>query len=177
MESRKVVSRADFGGFWKVKYSDGTEKNIPKNGNGNGNGKRGEKPTRISPKIRTPKDQSQDRVNLKTGRSLIDEGFLSLPRKFIRTYHKLGITKQEFLLIVHVWSYKFGQSNPYPKMQTIAKEMGVEAHVVTNLTRKLIAKGFLKTKALYSNKPGEGPHRATTEWDLEGLFNEIESLK
>lgn len=175
MESR-VKKRIDYGGFVKLIFEDGNEQNVLKDGNGNGNG-RGEKPTRISPKIRTPKDQSQDRVNLKTGRSLIDEGFLALPRKFIRTYHNLGITKQEFLLIIHVWSYKFGQSNPYPKMQTVAKEMGVEAHVVTNLTRKLIAKGFLKTKALYSNKPGEGPHRATTEWDLEGLFNEIENLK
>lgn len=75
-----------------------------------------------------------------------DLGFVPVYQFMLRTYTKLGLTRQEMLLIVHLASYHYnspgGESRP--SLQTIAEEMGYShKNRVSELITSLKDKGML----------------------------------
>lgn len=94
-------------------------------------------------------EEQGSNFSFRWGIPLLDNDYTQIPNLFLRNYTKVGVTRQEFLFIIHLASYKYesAKSECRPSLETIAKEMGY-AHVngARKLARSLQKKGFLTIK-------------------------------
>jgi len=108
-----------------------------------------------------------ERFSFRWGIPLLDEGYTTIPNFMFRYYAGAGVTRVEFLLILHLASYKYESPNGQasPGLETIAEEMGFQgsASVCYHL-RNLEAKGML-TRRL---RPGN-----TSIYDFEGFSRKV----
>lgn len=83
----------------------------------------------------------------------LDVGFVQVPNCFFRHYKELGITRDEFLFIMHLATYKYesAQGYAYPSLGTIAQQMGLSRRQVRRLRKSLEGNGWL---TVY-RRPGE----------------------
>jgi len=73
------------------------------------------------------------------------KGFVSVPCFVLRDYIQAGVTRQEFLVIIHLAARHFetkkGQSSP--SLQTIAQEMGYSVRGLQKVVHRLEQKGMV----------------------------------
>jgi DNA-binding MarR family transcriptional regulator len=95
------------------------------------------------------------------------KGFTPVSDFFLERYSSLNpaITALEAMLIIHLVSFKWDESAPYPGFPTLAKRMGLGAPAVRRHARNLEDKGYLK------RIPREGD---TNLFDLTPLFLKVE---
>lgn len=88
---------------------------------------------------------ADERFSFRWGIPWLDAGFVQVPDFFFRTYVGLGVTRVEFLFILHLARYKYesvrGQSRP--SLGTIGREMGISRRHAARLRSSLEKKAFL----------------------------------
>ena len=99
---------------------------------------------------------------------LVADGWTPVSDFFLRNYHRIGITSNEAMLVVHLMTHKWDAHSPYPGFTSLAKRMGIGATQVRNHARSLEAKGCL--------------HRVirtgtTNRFVLTPLFMKLEALR
>ena len=93
-------------------------------------------------------------------------GWVAVSRVFLRTYADLGLTPEQAMLTIHVLDRQWGEQAPFPKVDTLAREMGRSEKSVRNGLRVLRDKGLLSTvfrKGRYN------------EYDFSPLFSKLAS--
>ena len=98
---------------------------------------------------------------------LAEMGWTPISSYFLNNYHRLDITSNQAMVIVHLIAYKWDVSAPYPSLTTIAKKMGVTSTSVRSHVRALEKKQLV----LRESKPG-----STNRFHLDGLFSQLERL-
>lgn len=91
-------------------------------------------------------DVPDDSYSFRWGIDLLDNGHVQIPNIFFRRYAQAGVSRLEFLFILHLAAYKYEQegSECRPSLVRIAKEMGYDGpHSVYRLSSSLEEKGML----------------------------------
>lgn len=96
---------------------------------------------------------NDDRFSSRWDIPWLDVGFVQVPNCFFRHYKELGITRDEFLFIMHLATYKYESARgyAYPSLGTIAQQMGLSRRQVRRLRKSLEDNGWL---TVY-RRPGE----------------------
>jgi DNA replication protein len=89
------------------------------------------------------------------------EGSIAIPKLLIHHYAKLGLNEEEFVLLLHVYTYS-ESGNKFPTPDELAKKMSFSSTSCTELLRSLMKKGFLSIKEVD---------------DMEGILGESYSLQ
>jgi DNA replication protein len=71
------------------------------------------------------------------------EGSLSIPGALLTHYHKMNITEQELVLILHISSF-IEKGSDFPTPNEISSRMTISDTACTDMIRKLIQKGFIE---------------------------------
>lgn len=102
------------------------------------------------------------RTDYRWGIPALDSGFTMIPNFVLRHYAEVGVSRPEFLFILHLASYKFdspkGQASP--ALETIAAQMDYKVRQVQRIRASLEEKGMLKVW----ERPG-----TTSVYDFQGL--------
>lgn len=100
------------------------------------------------------KVNDSEKFSSRWGIPLLDEvdRYIPVYEFMLRNYAKVGVSRSEFLLIIHLAAYKYervdkGESRP--SLETIAKQMGyASSRYVRDLVASLEAKGMLEIHRL-----------------------------
>jgi DNA-binding MarR family transcriptional regulator len=102
--------------------------------------------------------QNERKFSFRWGIAILDaaQQFTPIYDFLLKNYAKLGVTRQEFLAIVHLASYHYetarGQSAP--SLRTVADEMGYsDRRSVQKLIKSLEAKGMVRVHRAQRGKP------------------------
>jgi len=98
---------------------------------------------------------------------LFEEGFVSVPAAFLRLYSTLGLTNGEVLLILHLMSFKWNESAPFPSYKTLAERMGITSEMARRHAKGLEDKGLL----VRVKRTGQ-----SNAFDLRQLTSALETL-
>ena len=109
----------------------------------------------------------EERFSFRWGIPWLDGGYTTIPNFMIRHYAEVGVSRSEFLVIIHLAAYHYesagGQASP--SLETVAKEMGYsDSETVRHHIRNLEAKGML-TRHL---RTGD-----TSVYDLAGFSRKV----
>ncbi len=93
-----------------------------------------------------------ERFSFRWGIPWLDAGFVTVPNFFFRRYVEVGVSREEFLFILHLASYKFesARGRSSPSMPTIAAQMGYSKRQVQRLREALVKKALL----IVTERPG-----------------------
>jgi len=110
--------------------------------------------------MNTPVEKQQ--IDFRWGIPAIDSGFTTIPNFLLRHYAELGVTPQEFALVIHLASYHYNspRGQACPSVGTLAKEMGFSTRYVQIIIRSLEKKGYLQVTA----RPGK-----SSVYSMQGL--------
>ena len=109
----------------------------------------------------------EERFSFRWGIPWLDSGYTTIPNFMIRHYAEVGVSRSEFLVIIHlaVYHYESAQGQASPSLETIAGEMGYQdSSAVRYHIRNLEAKGML-TRHL---RTGD-----TSVYDLAGFSRKV----
>lgn len=98
------------------------------------------------------------------GDDLLDAGFGTIPYAILDALPHLGITAEEFLFIIHVFRFKRDERNPYPSVETLARNMSKSTRTIQKYMSSLESSGYLKR--LF--RPNQ-----SSELDFSGLLNAV----
>lgn len=79
-----------------------------------------------------------------------EKGSISIPNVFLWEYHKLGLSEQEFTLILLVYSY-LQRGKYFPTPTELSEHMSISTSTCTSLLRGLIQRGFLYIEEFEQN--------------------------
>lgn len=98
-------------------------------------------------------DVNDDRFSFRWGVPWLDMGFLQVPNCFFKRYAELGISKDEYLFVLHLAVYKYESPRgvAQPSLGTIARQMGISKRQVQRLRASLEDGGWLTVRL----RPGE----------------------
>ena len=84
--------------------------------------------------------------SLRWGCPTSDDGFVQVPNFVLRQYAKVGLTGQEFLVILHLAAYRYETpgSTSFPAVATLASEMGCSERYIQRLLTRLEKKGMVR---------------------------------
>ena len=87
----------------------------------------------------------EERFSFRWGIPWLDSGHTSIPNFMLRHYIEVGVTRAEFLAILHLASYHYesAQGQASPSLATVANEMGMTRRGLRKLLRSLEEKGML----------------------------------
>lgn len=96
-------------------------------------------------------------------------GFTPVPNFFLHNYHALipRMTHAEAMFVIHIVSFKWKSSAPFPSLAKIAKQMGVTPQAVRAYARSLEKKAYLR------REKREG---LSNLFHLNGLFSALEAM-
>jgi hypothetical protein len=125
----------------------------------------------------------------KWGVDALKNGFQVLPDTLVRSYHRLGLTSTDFVVLLNLsMAWWFPDRQPYPRVTTIARRMGVHVRTVQRSLTAMKAKRLLtwdtidiggvrrrkydltplaeqvKLWAAAERKPQQQPRRAHSRW-------------
>ena len=91
-------------------------------------------------------------ISFRWGVSLLDEGMTAIPNIFFRRYAACGVSRAEFLFILHLASYRYEseEGECRPALGTIAQEMGCHIRYTKQLIHDLVARNLL----IVERRPG-----------------------
>jgi DNA-binding MarR family transcriptional regulator len=83
--------------------------------------------------------------SMRWGIPILDEGHTTIPNFFFDHYTEVGISRSEFLLILHLARYKYESpgSESRPSVPTVAKQMGYSKRMVQKLLAGLEERGMM----------------------------------
>jgi len=115
-----------------------------------------------------PKKGDRYRVAARWSEKLAKRGFVPVVADFLEQYHALKpypLTHSEAMFIVHLMSYKWDESAPYPGYKTIAKKMGISHKSARRYAQSLEQKGYLRRQVRVG---------ATNRFELKALVAAVE---
>jgi hypothetical protein len=71
-------------------------------------------------------------------------GYTAVPTRLLRHYRRLGLTDQELLLVLELWSHRRGDEPPAASMAQLAGDLGKSPRQVQRLVAGLAARGLLR---------------------------------
>ena len=71
------------------------------------------------------------------------EGGVFVPQFVLRTYRALGLSDEEFVLLLQIAGFRLAEGNPFPTPDEIGTRMGIGPDRVAGLIGDLIRRGFL----------------------------------
>jgi len=74
---------------------------------------------------------------------LLAEGGVFVPQFVLRTYRALGLTDEEFVLLLQIAGFRLAEGNPFPTPDEIGARMGLGPERVAGLIGGLVRRGFL----------------------------------
>ncbi len=122
-------------------------------------------------------ERRNDRITVRFGDPIMQDGFTSVPNLVLNYYSRLGISQAEMLFIIHVWQFWWTEKNPFPALNTIAVRMNISRRQARNYVQSLKGKEFteypdLRLLNVYDRfEPGRG--QTSSEYDFSGLFQAI----
>jgi len=90
--------------------------------------------------------------------------------KVIESYHRLNITNEEMMLLIHFLSFQQA-GEEFPAISAIGQRMNLSERILFDMIQSLIERGFL---SIPSYKNAEG--KAVEFYSLDPLYQKIESL-
>lgn len=102
---------------------------------------------------------------------IFDAGFLQVPNTFLELYANLKpipLSAGEALFVLHLMTFKWTSSDPYPSYERLAKRMGLTTKAVRRYAQTLEAKNYLKRET----RKGQ-----TNKFDLSKLFDALLEAK
>lgn len=110
---------------------------------------------------------SEETFSYRWGIKLLDDHFTSVPNVFFRHYAQAGVARHEFLLLLHLASYKYESKNGEcrPSLATVAREMGYSGE--RGLQKTL---GDLEERGLLRRHYRQGK---TTIYDFSGFSRAV----
>jgi hypothetical protein len=114
----------------------------------------------------TKNEAAKERFSFRWGVQILDEGWTDIPNIFLRNYSKAGVTRFEFLLIVHLASYRFDKegSESHPSLTTLSEQTGWTTQRIWQIVVGLEKKGMLTR----TQRPGK-----TTIYDFTGFSEAV----
>src|SRR5437764_5158059 len=106
-----------------------------------------QKSTNSTPQIATVAQDLVRSVALRWTPEIAEVGWTPISNLFLNNYHQLDIRPVEALFIIHLMSFKWDKRSPFPRIKTLAEQMGVTPSAVRSYARSLEQKGLLKRKA------------------------------
>lgn len=99
---------------------------------------------------------TQDRISFRWGIKQLDHGNVIIPEPIYRYAGKLGVTGNQFVLIVQLAAFKYESEGSVacPSFQTLADRMGISRRRVMELVDQLEAAGWLSVtrRTTYRNE-------------------------
>jgi len=88
---------------------------------------------------------TDEKVSARWGRPGWDEEFTQIPNKAFRYYTEAGLSRTEFLVVLHLASYKYESPGAQckPAISTVAREMGLSARHVRRVLDELESRELL----------------------------------
>jgi len=78
-----------------------------------------------------------------------------------------GLASTEAMLVIHLLDFKWGEDAPFPKVDTLAKRMGLTDRSIRTILKRLEDLGFLRREIRV--------HKSS-RYHLDGLFEALEEL-
>lgn len=103
---------------------------------------------------------------------LLRSGFVPVPRAFLLYASQLpptGLTPTEVLFIIHLVSFKWDESAPYPSLRRVAERLGISEAYAKKIASSLQRRGFL----IKRRRPTESGGFGTNEYYLQPLFDRL----
>ena len=63
-------------------------------------------------------------ISVRFGDPILEHGFTTVPTLFLEHYADLGMTTNEAMFVIQLFSFWWGIPCPYPRLNTVAKRMG-----------------------------------------------------
>ena len=111
------------------------------------------------------KGDSDHEIGKRWTSGLATRGFTPIVQPFLEHHCQLQITPTEAMLVVHLMSFKWDASAPFPSMTKLAGRLGCTERYVRKLCVRLEQFGYLKRY---------GRLGTSNQFDLDGLFAELE---
>lgn len=110
-----------------------------------------------------------EKFSFRWGIPLLDGGTTFVPNFFFDTYIKIGVTRNEFLVILHLARYQYEMPNSEcrPSVGTIATQMDYSCRGLQMILASLEEKGLL-IKHFRTGQP--------TLYDFSGFSKKIQAL-
>lgn len=89
---------------------------------------------------------TDEHFSFRWGIPWLDSGYTNVPNIFFDHYVEIGVTREEFLFILHVSRYHFetARGQATPSIRTIATQLGLSRRRVQQIRARLQEKGYLK---------------------------------
>jgi hypothetical protein len=98
---------------------------------------------------------------------LFKEGYVAVPAPLLRLYTRLNLSNSEFVFILELMLFKWGEQAPFPSYKTVAQRMGITIEMARKHAKSLEEKGLLKRV----KRTGQ-----SNAFDLQPLTTMLESL-
>ncbi len=117
------------------------------------------------------KKQPDYKVSSRWSEELLDWGFTPIVNVLLDNYTHLGLSSQEFILVVHLMRFKWDDKHPFPSYATLATKMGLHPRRVKQVAKDLETKGFLERI-----ERREAHRTKTNLFDLTPLFEQLSQI-
>lgn len=94
-------------------------------------------------------------------------GWTPVSDYFLKNCGRLGISPTEAMVIIHLMSFKWDASAPFPGLKTVAVRMGITPTSVRTHIRNLEKRSFLARRYIIGT---------TNRFALEPLFEKLEQM-
>jgi len=103
-----------------------------------------------------------DTFSFRWGIPILDGGHTDIPNFFLDSYAAAGVTRQEFLVIIHLARYQYNmpESECRPSIGTVSRQLGYTKRALQKLLASLEERGLLERRY----RSGE-----TTVYDFSGF--------
>ncbi len=112
---------------------------------------------------------SDEGFSFRWGIPVLDEGVVTVPNYFFDYYHRAGIQREEFLLILHLarYHYETPAGEARPSLTTVAKQMGYSKRTILRKLERLELGGMLRIE----RRPGK-----PSVYDVQPFSERMENL-
>lgn len=109
------------------------------------------------------------------GKSVIDYGYLALPRLLLEAQRRLGLSATQILILIHLANLWWNPGeNPWPSKARLANSLGLSSRQVQRILGDLEQGGFIARKERFR---ANGMGQTSNEFDLSGLVGKLKALE
>jgi hypothetical protein len=108
-----------------------------------------------------------------TWNNTVPGGFTAVKNVFLRNYSSLRLSHRQALMVIHVLSYKWNIDDPFPSVESIAKQLGCSKASVRRDIKAMQDLGFLVRRP----KMRKDGSTESAFWDFSGLFAKLKEIE
>lgn len=115
--------------------------------------------------------KNNDQKPIKEGCTMQREYYTVLRNQILDTYHRLAITNEEMMLLIHFLAFQQA-GEEFPAISLIGQRMNLKDQQLYDMIQSLIERGFLSIPS-YKNQEG----KAVEYYSLDPLYSKITQLE